>query len=217
MVGMFCSGSVVENGGCDRPPLHRAQTPSRAWAPRCHGAASAGICEKAREYILCRPMRQEPPPSVVAAADPASPGTALVVLDTNVLLAALVFDDPGTRAWLAALRAGRLRALATPRTRAEWRAVLERRWSARWASRAERALTLPDEAWITELPGPIPPAPPGLRCRDPDDQPFIDLALAGRARWLLSRDRAVLRLARAAMPLGLCIASPDRDGVTPPG
>jgi predicted nucleic acid-binding protein len=50
---------------------------------------------------------------------------------------------------------------------------------------------------------PDPPACPA-RCRDPDDQIFIDLAAAHRA-VLLSRDRAVLALARALRPRGVCV------------
>jgi predicted nucleic acid-binding protein len=44
------------------------------------------------------------------------------------------------------------------------------------------------------------PSPPacGLECRDPDDQTFIDLAVAAGARWLVTRDRALLELAREA-------------------
>ena len=50
-------------------------------------------------------------------------------------------------------------------------------------------------------------SPPGLRCTDADDQKFIDLALHFGAAALLSRDRAVLRLARRAATLGLSIVS----------
>jgi len=38
---------------------------------------------------------------------------------------------------------------------------------------------------------------------------FIDLALAHKARWLLSRDRAVLKLGRRTRPLGLEVLTPD--------
>ncbi|MFT7776961.1 putative toxin-antitoxin system toxin component, PIN family [Roseateles sp.] len=49
-----------------------------------------------------------------------------------------------------------------------------------------------------------------LVCRDPDDQKFIDLALAARARWLISRDKAVLALAKRARLRGLAILTPER-------
>ncbi|MBN8487205.1 MAG: PIN domain-containing protein, partial [Burkholderiales bacterium] len=50
---------------------------------------------------------------------------------------------------------------------------------------------------------------PVLRCTDPDDQKFIDFALACGARWLVSRDKAVLKLRRRALALhGLQIVHP---------
>ena len=50
------------------------------------------------------------------------------------------------------------------------------------------------------------PARAPVTCSDPDDQKFIDLAWAWPARVLFSRDRAVLKLARAAQRQ----AAPDR-------
>jgi predicted nucleic acid-binding protein len=38
-------------------------------------------------------------------------------------------------------------------------------------------------------------AVPLLRCADPDDQKFLELALDTGARWLLSKDRELLKLA----------------------
>jgi predicted nucleic acid-binding protein len=38
---------------------------------------------------------------------------------------------------------------------------------------------------------------------------FIDLALAHRARWLLTRDKALLSLARPARVLGVEILKPQ--------
>jgi hypothetical protein len=38
---------------------------------------------------------------------------------------------------------------------------------------------------------------------------FIDLALSQGARWLLSRDRALLKLARKAAVSGLLIQTPE--------
>ncbi|WP_369293093.1 PIN domain-containing protein [Klebsiella variicola] len=47
-------------------------------------------------------------------------------------------------------------------------------------------------------------------CRDQDDQKFIDLALDARARWLVSRDKAVLALAKRARARQLLIVTPER-------
>jgi predicted nucleic acid-binding protein len=49
-----------------------------------------------------------------------------------------------------------------------------------------------------------------LHCRDPDDQMFLDLALAAGARWLVSRDRALLHLRRRAQSHGLAIVTPEQ-------
>lgn len=48
-----------------------------------------------------------------------------------------------------------------------------------------------------------------LRCSDRSDQMFIDLAVSHRARWLFSRDRAVLKLRRRAQAWGVDILRPD--------
>jgi uncharacterized protein len=53
----------------------------------------------------------------------------------------------------------------------------------------------------------VPPGPP-LRCSDPDDQMFIDLALSAGAQWLFTRDRALLRLARQARKRGVIVLTP---------
>ena len=50
---------------------------------------------------------------------------------------------------------------------------------------------------------------PRIICRDPDDQKFIDLALARHARWLVSRDKALLALAKRAKLRGLFILKPE--------
>jgi predicted nucleic acid-binding protein len=61
------------------------------------------------------------------------------------------------------------------------------------------------QRWATLVDEAPAPAALAMRCNDPDDQKFIDLALARRAIALLSADRAVLRLARRAIPFGLAI------------
>jgi predicted nucleic acid-binding protein len=52
-----------------------------------------------------------------------------------------------------------------------------------------------------------------LRCKDPDDQGFIDLALAHRA-GLLSKDLAVLCMAKRMCALGVPYVGPRFEALT---
>ena len=63
-----------------------------------------------------------------------------------------------------------------------------------------------------------PPIPDGdttlPRCDDPDDQKFIELAAACGAKWLVSRDLAVLALRKRTAQAGLFwILTPEQWGV----
>jgi predicted nucleic acid-binding protein len=51
--------------------------------------------------------------------------------------------------------------------------------------------------------------PARLACVDPDDQKFLDAAFASGADWLLTRDKALLALARRAGAAGLRIGIPE--------
>ena len=138
--------------------------------------------------------------------------TVAAVLDTNVVLDWLVFDDPALKPVAAAIATGRLRWIATRPMLDELRLVLTRPGLERWQAQRERALAFVEGAGcLVEMPAAAAPAPV---CRDPSDQMFIDLALAWRARWLLSRDKALLRLARRAREAGTTVCTPAgwRDG-----
>lgn len=121
-----------------------------------------------------------------------------MVLDTNVVLDWLLFDDPRAGELGQALSRGRLRWLVCARMREEFARTLRRAVLAKWQPQAEDLLARFDRHAI--VLGDPPPAPLRLRCRDPDDQVFVDLALAGDAHWLLSHDKALLRLA-SRMPV----------------
>ncbi|WP_233862842.1 putative toxin-antitoxin system toxin component, PIN family [Paraburkholderia adhaesiva] len=143
-----------------------------------------------------------PPPAVTALP---------VVLDSNVWLDILVFDDPHTRPIRAALESGALHALIDARCLAELTYVLD------YPHLAERGVDKTVAlATVSRLAEEIvPPAlPDGERalpqCRDRDDQKFLELARASGAAWLISKDRAVLKLAkRVARDFGFRIATPD--------
>lgn len=135
-----------------------------------------------------------------------APPTA-VVLDTNVVLDWLVFDNPAGLALGTQIEAGQLHWLLCPRMLEELTDVLgrldrERQWQ-RWAHRRTTALEA-THRWARQAGNPpaLPPSLP-LHSSDPDDQVFIDLAVTHRTRWLFSRDRAILRLARRLRLLGV--------------
>ena len=141
-------------------------------------------------------------PSVADAALP------IIVLDTNVVLDWLVFRNPACAALGDALAARTLRWYASAAMRDELAHVLGRGVAKAWATDPV-ALWTQWERDCVELATPTFLAPAmRLRCTDADDQMFIDFSLAHGARWLLSRDRAVLKLARRARPFGLAIATP---------
>lgn len=129
-----------------------------------------------------------------------------MVLDTNAVLDWLVFADPGMSAVASAMQGGELLWLASPSMRAELADTLRYRSLAKWLPDSERALDTFDR-YAQVRPEP-PPSPLQLRCSDPDDQVFLDLALAWRAKWLLTHDRALLRLAKRARAFGLQVMPP---------
>lgn len=131
-----------------------------------------------------------------------------VIVDTNVVLDWLVFRNPECDALGSALVSGRLRWLATPAMREELAHVLGRGHLDPWQPD-------PEVIWATwarhceEVAVPLSEGPPGrLRCSDPDDQKFIDLAVAAAAQCLLTRDRAVLKLARRLREHGVQVSTP---------
>ena len=143
-----------------------------------------------------------------------APDHAAAVLDTNVALDWLVFADPGVAALAAQVGSGRMRWLACARMRDELADVLARPPFASRAASVERALTSFD-ALTQRVAPPVASGAERLRCTDPDDQVFLDLALQQRARWLFTRDKALLALARPALRCGLAIVAPAHWAGTP--
>jgi len=143
----------------------------------------------------------------MACHDPSDRAAPWLVADTQVSLDWLVFRDAAARPLLDAVVDGRLRWLATPAMRAELQRMLRHPSLAHWGHDPERALTFFDQQIIL-LADPLSTPAPRLTCSDPDDQVFLDAALAHRAAWLATRDRALLKLRRKALARGLGIVQP---------
>jgi uncharacterized protein len=139
----------------------------------------------------------------------AAPQIARVVLDTNAVLDWLIFQNPASAPLGDAIFRGSVRWLTSTNLRAELSHVLARGVLNDWTT----DFTFLWDTWNTHaIELPHPPEHHGnarLRCTDPDDQKFIDFAVAHQAHWLLTRDRAVLKLRRRALSLGLVITTPE--------
>ncbi len=122
-----------------------------------------------------------------------------LVLDTNVVLDLLVFRDPRTFALRDALQAWSLRWIATTAMREELQCVLAYPNFLKREPEAQEVIAA-FEAHADVVAAPDGVAP--VKCRDTDDQKFIDLAVAHGA-LLLSKDKEVLRLARKLAPFGV--------------
>jgi len=129
-----------------------------------------------------------------------------LVLDTNVWLDWLVFQDPRIGPLTHAVEQGSVQILATEAMLAEFDGVIARPWFKLDAD-AVRARSSRIRSHVQTVAG----APDcRLPCTDPADQKFIDLAIAQRVQWLLSRDKALLRLARqAGKRFALRIGTPE--------
>ena len=129
-----------------------------------------------------------------------------VVIDTNIVLDLLVFDDPDRAPLAAALAAGELNWLATVAMRNELARVLGyplivERLAAKGRGADDVLAAFDAQAQVVDNV----PVRASCVCSDPDDQIFIDLAVAHRAR-LLSKDRAVLSMRKRLAALGVAVS-----------
>ena len=117
-----------------------------------------------------------------------------IVLDTNVCLDLFVFRDPRWAPLLAALEAGSVEAVTREDCRAEYLVVLH-----------YSHLPLTDDnrphaaARFDALVKVVAPPPKLVRlpvCTDKDDQKFLEIARDASAEILITKDKALLKLAR---------------------
>jgi putative PIN family toxin of toxin-antitoxin system len=124
-----------------------------------------------------------------------------IVLDTNIVLDLLVFNDPAAHVLCTQLERGGLKWLGTMAMRDELERVLAYpKIAPRLAYHGHSAAAILER--LDTLLTTVPAAPKaGVTCKDADDQKFIDLAVQHRT-LLLSKDRAVLCMARRLQALG---------------
>jgi putative PIN family toxin of toxin-antitoxin system len=124
-----------------------------------------------------------------------------IVIDTNVCLDLLVFHDPRWASLLAALESGAVEAVTRADCRDEFNIVLHYRHlpldedSRPLASQRFDALVkvVAPEVSLVRLPV----------CTDRDDQKFLEVARDARAAVLITKDKALLKLAKKTAQAGL--------------
>jgi len=121
-----------------------------------------------------------------------------VVIDTNLVLSALVFGGARPGALRRAWQQRRVIPLISTSTATELLRTLGYPKFRLSAAKQEELLAdyLP---WCETVTVPDPP-PATPACRDPFDQPFLHLAAAGRADFLVTGDADLLILADAFAP-----------------
>lgn len=128
-----------------------------------------------------------------------------IVLDTNVCLDLFVFRDPRWQNLLTALREGRVHAVTREDCRREWQIVLtyahlklDETGRERCEAEFDALIHLLPQTELTPASDTRLPL-----CRDPDDQKFLELARDARAQVLITKDKALLKLARKIAKSGL--------------
>jgi len=114
------------------------------------------------------------------------------VLDTNVVVSALLFGQGPAARMRVAWRDGRMHPLASTATAAELVRVLA--YPKFRLSAEGRNELLADYLPLTKVVQISDPPPKVPRCRDPGDLPFLHLAVAGRADVLVTGDADLLAL-----------------------
>ncbi len=127
------------------------------------------------------------------------------VIDTNVLLDFWVFDDPRAAPLRVAVESGEVGALRCGPSVDELSDVLGRPV---FGVSNERRCTILRHWDRLAVPIDRVHAAP-FACSDPHDQKFLDLALTAGADWLVTKDKALLKLARRARRDGLQIVDPS--------
>lgn len=116
-----------------------------------------------------------------------------VVLDTNIVISALVFGGGTPHALRKAWHSGRCTPLLSSATAVELiRALAYSRFKLTAADQEDLLADYLPFCTTIRMPAKAPVVP---ECRDPFDRPFLELALAGKAHFLVTGDNDLLSLA----------------------
>jgi uncharacterized protein len=131
-----------------------------------------------------------------------------LVLDTNIWLDWLLFDDPSVAPLKALVKEGRAQIFIDAAGEAELARVLAydlgkhsigaEQQAACLAECSRISKKITNGADFSKLP----------RCPDPKDQPFLEAALAAGADYLVTKDRDLLELPRSRLPFR--VVHPER-------
>ncbi|MEK6211259.1 MAG: putative toxin-antitoxin system toxin component, PIN family [Pseudomonadota bacterium] len=131
-----------------------------------------------------------------------------LVLDTNIWLDWLVFDDPAVMPLKAACGDGAVRIAINAACLEELGRVLAYpEFELDAATRNALFTQVRNRTYRVEtmLFSPLP------RCPDPDDQKFLELARDAQADWLITKDKALLGLAKKQFDgTGFKIGTPEQ-------
>ena len=123
-----------------------------------------------------------------------------VVLDTNVWLEWLVFDDPGIVPIRNAAGRGRIELYIDAVCEEELARVLARGFAKRTLDeKAQAACIAQCRRLAKRIDTPVPQAQRAQLpvCKDPDDQKFLEAAAAAKAAFLVTKDRELLVLGKS--------------------
>ena len=129
------------------------------------------------------------------------PAPTRIILDTNVCLDLFVFHDPRWAPLLAALESGAVQAVTRADCRDEYLIVLHYPHLPLDESTRPVAAARFD-ALVTVIDPPVS----GVRlpvCTDRDDQKFLELARDAAVDTLITKDKALLKLARKTEKAGM--------------
>ncbi len=129
--------------------------------------------------------------------------TLKIVLDTNVCLDLFVFRDPRWQSINSGLNDRTLQAITRADCRDEWLAVLHYpHLPVTEDTRAAIVTTFDEHIVVEEWPQKNIKLPV---CSDKDDQKFLEIARDADAKILVTKDKALLKLARKTQQLNLFI------------